>query len=88
MLFQLPASIFGYLLVGLLWGCTNPFIKRAQSLSSAQNRQSSEKSIGGGKLANLTQKVYGYFASVFHSITDKNILIPYAVNQTGSLVLQ
>ena len=83
-------SIFGYFLVGILWGCTNPFIKRAQQ-SSTNSRElrsnNTDRNIISGK-SNfyIVNKAYGLFASVFSSLTDRNIFIPYAINQAGSLV--
>lgn len=64
------APIIGYFLVGILWGVTNPFIKRA-TVSSTSRAPAAGKS----HLATLRQ-----FCS------EPNSFVPFLVNQMGSLV--
>lgn len=66
-------SIVGYITVGVLWGCTNPFIKHAQAIS-ARNKTDKEK------------KNEHLFSSLLNMFQDVSVLIPFAVNQMGSLV--
>jgi drug/metabolite transporter (DMT)-like permease len=65
-------SILGYVSVGILWGCSNPFIKQAQ----AESQQP-----GGSESAAPSM-----FESLKAFITNPRILFPYFVNQSGSLV--
>lgn len=59
-----------YAAVGLFWGCTNPFIKRAQ-MKLRENR--------GGKVSLSTWQRF------ISTLTDPAALLPYAVNQMGSV---
>eukprot|EP01031_Cornospumella_fuschlensis_P024856 gene24856-30033_t len=70
-------SLFGYILVSVLWGCSNPFIKHGQVL---QNRSILLDEDPQKK----TNK--GLFSSIKNMIQNKTILIPFIVNQSGSLV--
>lgn len=87
--------ILGYLLVGSLWGCTNPFIKNAQE-SIVQHEQSKDKNEKLHKEATLNDcdkpinflnkfalsnlsKLKGLF-------TNPQLFLPYIINQMGSLV--
>lgn len=84
-------SIFGYFLVGILWGCTNPFIKHAQQSSAIsrdiRSSNADKNATASGKSSYyIINKAYSLFFSVFSSLTDRNIFIPYAINQAGSLV--
>lgn len=71
-------AMFGYLLVSVLWGCSNPFIKHAQAMKFGQPINDEEdkghKSIFHGLLSGL------------YSFTDMRVFIPFIVNQTGSIV--
>ncbi len=70
-----------YLLIGMLWGCTNPFIKKAQG-NTIHNKvvQPTE----GGKGIRLMLKAY--MEPLYRLVTEYNTLIPYAINQCGSLL--
>lgn len=75
-------TMLGYFLVSILWGCSNPFIKHAQALKLHDSAQSPEeengekghKTSGSGMLSGLK------------SFADMRVLIPFLVNQMGSLV--
>lgn len=69
---NLSMSLFGYLLVSLLWGCTNPFIKHAQHKAI-----DSEREVTGRK---------GVIASLFRLMKQPQLFLAYAINQSGSLV--
>ena len=66
-------SVIGYLLVGLLWGCTNPFIKHAQ-----QRAIESEKE--------LSSKKKGVLSSLFRLLKQPQLFMAYAINQSGSFM--
>lgn len=83
--FTLVQSIIGYLTVGILWGCTNPYIKRAQNIAASldnEREQLDKKNI------TILQKIYSSISSLSslrRLITDPLSVIPYILNQTGSL---
>jgi drug/metabolite transporter (DMT)-like permease len=66
-------SLLCYLLVGILWGCTNPFIKRAQNHS---NTLPSNKN-------NSNSGTFGMLRRLFN---DPKVYIPYSINQSGSIL--
>jgi hypothetical protein len=77
--FTLIQSIIGYLTVGILWGCTNPYIKRAQTNTASldsEKEQSNKKYIS---------KILSSLTSLRRLLTDPLSMIPYILNQTGSL---
>ena len=66
-------SILGYCLVGLLWGCSNPFVKYAQR--SAEDVNSSRKSHSSSM-----------YTSLIRLVSNSSLFLPFMVNQSGSLV--
>ncbi|RYH17979.1 hypothetical protein EON65_27835 [archaeon] len=72
-------SLFGYILVSILWGCSNPFIKHGQALQNRSNSQDLDEDP-----QKKTNK--GLFGSIKNMIQNKTVLIPFIVNQSGSLV--
>ena len=69
---SLAISVIGYILVGILWGCSNPFIKHAQ-VSIAENEKSEQKSTS-------------VLSSLLRLATRPKMLLPFLVNQSGSFV--
>lgn len=65
-------SMLGYLIVGVLWGCSNPFIKHAQA--------------EGMELERSDSKRFSFFDSLYRLFTKPRVLLPFVVNQSGSLV--
>ncbi|CAM9643300.1 unnamed protein product [Ectocarpus fasciculatus] len=64
---------FYYFVVGMLWGCTNPFIKRAQQsirLAEAKDHAESRSSLSFVKKIAL----------------NPILMAPFAINQCGSFV--
>ena len=68
-----PAILLSYLVVGMLWGCTNPFIKHAQSKHASTL-------ISNNKIESET-----YFSGVKTFITNPSMFIPFVLNQSGSI---
>jgi drug/metabolite transporter (DMT)-like permease len=68
-------AFFGYLLVGVLWGCTNPYMKHAQAVSN-QNRDSKENKLESKSIVGNIRRM----------IKDYKLIIPFACNQCGSVV--
>jgi len=67
-------SLICYLLVGILWGCTNPFIKRAQNHHSSTLPSNKNNSNSG---------TFGMLKRLFN---DPKVYIPYSINQSGSIL--
>lgn len=67
----------GYLLVGMLWGCTNPIIKHAQA-NSIETAKSVEE--------NSRTKVQHVFHNLKRLFLEPTVFLPYIINQMGSLV--
>jgi hypothetical protein len=61
------------LLVGALWGCTNPFMRRASHNQNEENRESD---------SNATKP----FINLLLRLANIKIWLPYALNQVGSLL--
>lgn len=73
-------AMFGYILVSLLWGCSNPFIKHAQAVTKVQSAAEEDESEKGHK--SLISSLFSWL----NSFRDMRVLIPFVVNQTGSIV--
>ena len=63
-----------YILVGLTWGCTNPFLKRAHEESVRVSKQAA------------TKPKQGWRARVWGVVTNPALLLPYGLNQCGSFL--
>jgi drug/metabolite transporter (DMT)-like permease len=75
-LFEQKSSLLGYLIVGICWGVTNPFIKRATMTKALENASSEgEKGVAQSHRATLRQ-----------FCTEPRIFLPFLVNQSGSIV--
>jgi drug/metabolite transporter (DMT)-like permease len=68
---EILTAILGYALVGVLWGCSNPFIKRAQSESQSEKADTKSPSI---------------VASITRLMTNPRMFFPFLINQSGSFV--
>ena len=67
-------TALNYLCVGVLWGGTNPFIKRAQAMSRSRG-------VGVDNKATANSQT-----SAFRLLTETYALIPYGINQCGSIL--
>lgn len=71
---------FSYVLVGMLWGCTNPFLKKGSESNTPVGRAGQHLS---------TKNTDGYVQNVKRSLKkflDPRVLFPFLLNQSGSLV--
>jgi drug/metabolite transporter (DMT)-like permease len=87
-----------YLLVGMLWGCSNPFIKHAQAKQASIQHQSGTGTITTKESqrqhdhdhpdqdndSNTTSE--STIASIKRFLTNPAMCVPYLINQSGSLV--
>lgn len=71
---EVLTPIAGYLIVGILWGCSNPFIKHAQAENTEHGRSDSNKEKSTS------------FDSLYRMFTKPRVLLPFLVNQSGSFV--
>ena len=63
-------TLLGYLFVSVLWGCTNPFIKHAQTASNKDSKDSNRST----------------FAAMKKFAKDYKMVVPFIINQCGSLM--
>jgi drug/metabolite transporter (DMT)-like permease len=70
---MLSVTLLGYIIVGLCWGVTNPFIKRATMTAAEGNTMDS----------NLRKS---HFATLQQLFVNPMIFLPFLINQSGSLV--
>jgi drug/metabolite transporter (DMT)-like permease len=75
-LYEQKASLLGYLIVGICWGVTNPFIKRATMTKAIENANSDASK---GMLQSHKQTLKQFLA-------EPRIFLPFLINQSGSLV--
>ena len=68
------SSLFGYLIVGICWGVTNPFIKRATMTKAIENGDANK----GAAVSHI--------ATLRHFCVEPRIFLPFLVNQSGSIV--
>jgi hypothetical protein len=72
-----------FALVGALWGCTNPLLKEGSSSSvdqAARVAQKSNKQEASGDLWSRQLRI------LFGVLTNWRFLLPYVLNQSGSVV--
>lgn len=60
-----------YILVGVMWGCTNPFIKHAQSKAKTNASDGNDP--------------FSVFRTIRMFFSNPALFVPFLVNQTGSL---
>ncbi len=76
-------TVFGYLFVSILWGCTNPFIKHAQQASqSANGTQAPHQPTS--LLNKEVSKSKGFFHDIKKMVLNFSLMVPFALNQAGS----
>ncbi|XP_005801352.1 transmembrane protein 234 [Xiphophorus maculatus] len=65
------AEVLGLVLVSLLWGCTNPFLKKGSE---------------GIEKVTETNRVFQLLAEIKFLLLNIKYLVPFLINQSGSLV--
>ena len=75
-LYDQQASLFGYLIVGICWGVTNPFIKKA-TMTKVNENVNNEAGKG---------LVQSHISTLRHFCLEPRIFLPFLINQSGSIV--
>jgi Putative transmembrane family 234 len=75
-LYEQRLSILGYLTVGICWGTTNPFIKRATMAKSQESANDDNDKV----LAHSHADTLKQFC------LEPRIFLPFLINQSGSVV--
>ncbi|PKS07824.1 hypothetical protein jhhlp_006432 [Lomentospora prolificans] len=73
--------ILGFLLVGLAWGFTTPFIRRAARTHTPRHHPLLES----GELGPVRKRIYGAWFAVLDLLRNPRYVMPLALNLTGSL---
>ncbi|CDW88830.1 UNKNOWN [Stylonychia lemnae] len=84
-----PFQIIGFLTVGLLWGTTNAFIEkgtREKNESSQQDKQQDLKLSESQEIIEPSAGSSSVFSDLKKLFTNLRFVIPYALNQTGSIL--
>ena len=71
MMQELLTAVFGYALVGILWGCSNPFIKHAQSETNSNVKSESKTTM---------------WETICRLVSNPRMFVPFLINQSGSFV--
>jgi multidrug transporter EmrE-like cation transporter len=75
-------AIGGCVLVSILWGCTNPYIKYAQQASATAYNQESIQS----NKENVKNSLWDTLTNLKRSMMNIKVMAPFALNQLGSAV--
>ncbi len=83
-------SCLGYVLVSILWGTTNPFIKHAQAASATTPTNAS----GASTLSTLSisdskgkpNAFMDMIITLKKSVQNIRVMLPFLLNQIGSIV--
>eukprot|EP00897_Mesotaenium_endlicherianum_P003398 jgi/Mesen1/3086/ME000184S02152 len=75
-------QLLGLMLVGAVWGVTNPFIKRGSVLAAAR-RANASPVVPSKTALTLLQRVATFWASL---LEDWQYVLPFAINLGGSLL--
>jgi hypothetical protein len=78
------------IIVGSVWGCTNPFVKKGSEEESNTNTPSTPSSSNtpSTHTCSSTNNNKGFLEGILQSLSKfrrPSVLIPYLLNQTGSL---
>lgn len=82
---QPPAAnyVLGFLLVGMAWGLTTPFIRRAAQSHNPPPHPTLERD--DVKASWLKSRLFGAFFSVLDLVKNVGYVVPLVINLTGSV---
>ena len=69
-----------FLLVGALWGCTNPFLREGSKDAVSTKKKGNQAS------SRCFQLLPSFLQELFLTFTNLKFIIPFALNQSGSMV--
>ena len=69
---------FSYILVGMMWGCTNPFLKKGSEKTTATVRNDTNNENKNDMINILKKNLKKFY--------NPSVLIPFVLNQSGSLL--
>jgi len=82
------SSALAYIVVGILWGCSNPFMKYAQTTVTGIDSCSSIDNCQGtsSQSHKIVYMISSMYDEIYRLITRPSLFIPFIINQSGSLV--
>ena len=69
-----------FMLVGALWGCTNPFLREGSKDAASTKKKAKQPS------SRCFQLLPSFLQELFLTFTNLKFIIPFALNQSGSMV--
>jgi hypothetical protein len=72
-------------LVGVLWGCTNPLLRKGSEEVTSSSSSSSSSSSTSLKSSKSKGK-YTFITEALRSFLNIKVWLPYVINQSGSVV--
>ena len=82
------SPLLGYLIVGLCWGVTNPFIKRATATAKVVESNTKSTELMNAKSGSATSKTSTFshhFNTLKQLVSEPKVFVPFFINQSGSL---
>ena len=73
-------------LVGALWGCTNPILRKGAVESSDASKESNKKSNNNNNDKNTSNDDNNFLRSTLKLFCNIKVILPYLFNQFGSIV--
>jgi len=78
---RVSVDFLSMILVGVLWGCTNPLLRKG----SAENASSSSSSSSSSKFTADTNNI-SFLTKALSPFLNIKVWLPYILNQSGSVV--
>ena len=73
-------------LVGVLWGCTNPLLRKGSEEVTASSSSSSSSSSSTSPKSSKSEGKYTFIIEALRSFLNIKVWLPYVINQSGSVV--
>ncbi|KAL7523577.1 hypothetical protein ACHAXR_000241 [Thalassiosira sp. AJA248-18] len=80
------AEALSLILVGLFWGCTNPFMRKGFAESKTTKERSSKGEEPHDDAASGGSSIKTFISSTLARLANIKVWIPYIINQLGSLL--
>jgi drug/metabolite transporter (DMT)-like permease len=82
----LTGEIVCLVLVGALWGCTNPLLRKGSTNAQVTSKVASEGESIDGHTASDTPSLIRWITSSLRSFLNAGVWLPYLLNQAGSVM--